>query len=103
MLKEAADKALKIVGQTQDLVVISPRSLADALNQEAESLNHVLQPWVRRGAFRWIDVSAPSIQRWVIHNNAAREASPNTAALPIRYEAASGINSDPKVGRSNVD
>jgi uncharacterized protein (DUF58 family) len=61
---EAANKAFQIVGTTQDLIVISPRSLETA-QQADESIAPTIAHWVRRGSFRWIDVSDSSIDRWI--------------------------------------
>ena len=67
VVDEAARKALQIVGNTQDLIVISPRSL-DQVKQLDPSLSNTIIPWVRRGSFRWIDVSDSSIERWVVRD-----------------------------------
>ncbi len=66
LLREAAEKALHVVGQTQDLVVVSTRDLTEAVGSD-ESLSNMLQPWIRRGSIRWINVSR-EIDRWVVRD-----------------------------------
>ena len=64
---DAAKKALQIVGNAQDLIVVSPRSL-DEVKQIDASVAMTITPWVRRGSFRWIDVSDSSIDRWIVRD-----------------------------------
>ncbi len=62
-IDEAAKKVLHIVGHTQDLIVISSRSFSDVKNDD--TLMRTISPWVRRGSFRWIDVSDSEVDRWI--------------------------------------
>lgn len=67
-LAMAATQSLQIVGQPQDMIVISPRSFAAA--QASDPLvSETFAPWVRRGAFKWIDVSTQA-DRWVVREHA---------------------------------
>ena len=63
-IDEAAKKVLHVVGHTQDLIVISPRSL-NQVKQHDEGLRQTISPWVRRGSFRWINVNGGEIDRWI--------------------------------------
>ncbi len=63
-IDEAAKKVLHIVGHTQDLIVISPRSFSDVKHDDA-ALMQTIAPWVRRGSFRWINVSGSEVDRWI--------------------------------------
>lgn len=63
-IDDAVRRVFHIVGHTQDLIVISPRSF-DAVKQEDEALTQTISPWVRRSSFRWINVSGPEIDRWI--------------------------------------
>lgn len=74
---DATEQASRLVGPTQDLVVISTRSMDQAMAAES-SLSAVLQPWIRRSSLRWIDVSGPDFERWVIRDT----ASPDPAVQP---------------------
>jgi uncharacterized protein (DUF58 family) len=67
---EAVKKALHIVGATQDLIVISPRSL-DAVKESDPSIATTISMWVRRGSFRWIDVSDSDIDCWIRRDTVA--------------------------------
>lgn len=62
-LEEAAAKAMAIVGYTQEMVVVSPRSLSAVREHEKEFLSSA-SPWLRRSSLRWIDVSR-DLDRWV--------------------------------------
>lgn len=64
---EAASKAIQIVGHTQDLIVISPRSL-DEVKRADPSIAKMLSPWVRRGRFRWIDVGESEVEQWILRD-----------------------------------
>mgnify|MGYP002063391454 CR=1 FL=1 len=55
-LDQATMKAIQIVGRWQDLIVISPRSRQQVM-QSAPDFQQTISPWLRRGTFRWIDVS----------------------------------------------
>ncbi len=72
-LREAVARTLKVVGKTQDLIVVSPRPLATAMSSEP-TLVDTIAPWVRRGAFRWIDVNDREVNRWVAQPT--RESTP---------------------------
>lgn len=63
-LTDAVNKAFHIVGTTQDLIVISPRSREAAQAADA-SIAPTISHWTRRGSFLWIDVSDSSIDRWI--------------------------------------
>ncbi|MFK8111008.1 MAG: DUF58 domain-containing protein [Rubripirellula sp.] len=63
-LSEAARRALAVVGQTQDLIVISPRSLKEAKQRDPD-FSDTIAPWMRRGSFKWIDVGR-QIDQWTI-------------------------------------
>ncbi|TWU46316.1 hypothetical protein Poly51_57120 [Rubripirellula tenax] len=69
-LREAANRALRIAGAAQDLVVISSRSLADARIADP-LLNETIAPWTRRNAFRWINTRDREIQRWAIRKESS--------------------------------
>jgi uncharacterized protein (DUF58 family) len=60
----AATKALHAVGQPQDLVVISSRSFL-GVKQSDRSITNTVAPWLRRGSFKWIDVST-QVDQWVV-------------------------------------
>lgn len=82
-LTEAAEKAIRIVGNTQDLVVISSRSLAQARQANDSSgdvpLADVIAPWVRRGAFRWIDVTDVKNEAWFSRAASSKMAGDHAA------------------------
>lgn len=64
----AVRSAMAIGGTSQDLVIVSPRSFADASAQLASdgiSLRELLSPWARRRTFRWIDVSDDATAQWI--------------------------------------
>ena len=63
-LGDAIQGAMDAVGPTRDLIVLSPRSMDSALQQEP-SLAPILSLWRQRGTLRWIDVTAPDVLRWV--------------------------------------
>jgi hypothetical protein len=63
-IDQAAKKVLHIVGHTQDLMVISPRSFRDVTNDDG-ALTQTISPWVRRGSFRWINVNDAEVDRWI--------------------------------------
>lgn len=86
---EAANKAFQIVGTTQDLIVISPRSL-DMAKESDETIAPTISHWVRRGSFNWLDVSDPSIDRWVRRD----EIPAAKAARNSRTESAAPINTE---------
>ena len=70
----ALAEAQRSVGQQQDLVVISPRTLKDAVAMNPE-LPAALQPWTRRNALLWIDVSGRAIEQWVLPNSAGQASA----------------------------
>jgi uncharacterized protein (DUF58 family) len=61
---EAAEKAIRMVGYSEELIVISPRSSSAARRDQPE-LFRGLGTWLRRGALRWIDVSQ-DLQHWAV-------------------------------------
>ncbi len=71
-LQSAIQQATQIVGRGQDLLVISPRSLEQAL-AEVDDLQRCLAPWMRTGSFRWINVSSREVEQWVV--SARKESS----------------------------
>ena len=68
---DAATAALNSVSAIQDLVVISTRPMADAIDEEND-LKQAIQPWMRRSSFRWIDVHDPQIDRWIAGDTISR-------------------------------
>jgi uncharacterized protein (DUF58 family) len=62
-LAEATRKAMEMVGPSRDLIVISPRSL-ELVHLTHPGLVKSLNPWIRRGAFRWINVDSEADQ-WI--------------------------------------
>ena len=80
-LKAAVQQVTQSVGRGQDLLVISPRSLQDAVS-DAEDLKPCLAPWMRTGSFRWINVGSRELEQWVVgsrHENRVRESSQTNA------------------------
>jgi uncharacterized protein (DUF58 family) len=74
-LSEAVGKAMRMVGYTQHLVVVSPRSM-QAAQRDEESVRAAISYWVRRGSVQWIDVSR-ELERWVRIEPAEPSASPS--------------------------
>ncbi|MGI9467266.1 MAG: DUF58 domain-containing protein [Rubripirellula sp.] len=74
-LQAALTKSTQIVGRGQDLLVISPRSLAEASGENDALLKH-FAPWMRTGSFRWINVSSREIEQWI--DSPRKEASKST-------------------------
>ncbi|TWU51334.1 hypothetical protein Poly59_29260 [Rubripirellula reticaptiva] len=62
---EAAQQTLRLVGNTQNLIVISPRTLAFAKLADPK-LIQALAPWTYRTDFRWICTSDRDLDRWVV-------------------------------------
>lgn len=91
-LGEAALKALHIVGQTQDLIVVSTRDLPDALRDD-DSLSNVLQPWVRRGSIRWINVGR-ELDHWVMREATTGEPGATPASLPEQGQPAETLRTE---------
>ena len=60
-------EAIQIVGHTQDLLVISPRSM-EQVKQSDPSISRTISPWVQRGTFRWINVGHVLIDRWIVRD-----------------------------------
>lgn len=60
---EAISKAEQLVGQFQDIIIVSPRSLEEACRANSK-LSERISPWVRRGCLKWIDVSDTSASGW---------------------------------------
>ena len=80
-LKAAVQQVTQSVGRGQDLLVISPRSLQDAVS-DAEDLKPCLAPWMRTGSFRWINVGSRELEQWVVgsrHENRVSESSQTNA------------------------
>ena len=81
-VKDAAKQLLNLGGAKRDLVVISSRSQPDAIGQaelaelnltkSGQTLAEVFEPWIRRGALRWIDVSNADFQTWIVSNQISR-------------------------------
>jgi hypothetical protein len=72
VVDQAAKKAIQIVGRSQDLIMISPRSL-EQVKQADPHVRETIAPWVRRGTFRWIDVRDRSLDRWIARDPVPRE------------------------------
>ncbi len=66
-LADAANQVLHMVGRTQDLIVVSPRSMKQVLESDTK-FAETIQPWLRRGAVRWIDVGSAELDRWVVRD-----------------------------------
>lgn len=66
----AAAGAMRMVGNTQDMIVISPRSFVDAKATDP-TLAESFAPWIRRGAFRWINVTGRESERWIVRDEPA--------------------------------
>ncbi len=71
-LAEAAGKAMRMVGYTQEMVIISPRSMRSVKSEDPDFLKAV-SPWIRRGSLRWIDVST-ELEQWVVEDMSAKES-----------------------------
>ncbi|MGI9473423.1 MAG: DUF58 domain-containing protein [Rubripirellula sp.] len=67
-LTKAVSEAIHVVGHTQDMIVVSTRSLEEA-KQADSGLARTLAPWIRRGTFRWINVSGRELDRWIVRSN----------------------------------
>jgi uncharacterized protein (DUF58 family) len=63
-LVQAVRHAIRTVGYTQDLLVISTRSMNSVKEADPDFLDAASR-WLRRGSFRWIDVST-ELDRWVV-------------------------------------
>lgn len=88
-IDEAVKKVLHIVGHTQDLVVISPRSYSSVKDHDSE-LKQSIAPWLRRGSFRWIDVSSQQVHQWISRNDRGSVTASNTdPTAALTSEAAS--------------
>ena len=83
-LSEAVGKAMQMVGYTQQLVVISPRSMQSAQRDE-ESFRSAISHWVRRASVQWIDVSR-ELERWV----QMESADPRTTRTEVESPEISG-------------
>lgn len=70
-IRAAAANAIRMVGNTQDMIVISPRSFVDAKAADPE-LAQSFAPWIRRGSFRWIDVTSRDAERWIVREESAQ-------------------------------
>lgn len=64
-LAEAIEKVSLLFGRAQDLVVLSPRSLEAAGVGRDDELSAALHPWKRGGRLCWINVTDPSVERWI--------------------------------------
>jgi len=62
-LTEAVADAVASGGRIRDLIVVSPRSMPDAVAAGPDELTRLLQGWSRRGAVRWFEVTDPNVQR----------------------------------------
>ncbi|TWU40410.1 hypothetical protein Poly41_12420 [Novipirellula artificiosorum] len=59
LFADAMLKARSTAGRFRDMVVISPRSIEDAMSELPEQTGAQLGTWLRRGALRWVNVSDP--------------------------------------------
>jgi uncharacterized protein (DUF58 family) len=66
-LVAAVSQAIDIVGQSQDLIVISPRGW-EQVKQAQPALLPAIARWVRRGTFRWLNVGDQTIQQWIVRD-----------------------------------
>ncbi len=88
---DAVEKAMRIDGPTRDLIVISPRSLKRA-TADNDALAAMIQPWIRRGAMRWINVSSSELDRWVLTKSSMNANQNSRVGVPAR--SVSPANSD---------
>jgi len=75
-LVEAANKAVQLVHSTRDLVVVSPRSMEEVQAKEPD-LTSAIAPWKRRGSLRWINVTAPEFDQWVVRESVDANGVPS--------------------------
>ncbi len=85
-LGEAAEKAMRMVGYTQDLIVVSPRSMQSVKIADPDFVA-AIAPWLRRGSLCWIDVST-DLAAWVVQEAAA--------AGSLSLEKAQAASAEPK-------
>ncbi len=78
----AANKAMRMVGNTQDLIVVRARSFADA-KQSDPAVIEALAPWIRRGAFSWINVAGREVDRWIVRDGSSGERSSPPRETPF--------------------
>ena len=78
-LADAIRAAGDVVGQTQDMIVVSSRSRSDAESADPKLLK-IIAPWLRRGSFRWINVGGREIDRWIVNRD--HESVSDTDASP---------------------
>ncbi|MGB7326803.1 MAG: DUF58 domain-containing protein [Rubripirellula sp.] len=77
---EATQQTLRLVGNTQNLVVVSPRTLADAKLADPK-LADALAPWTYRTDFRWICTSDRDLDRWVVREETDAKFQPVPQSL----------------------
>ena len=86
-MTEAAQKAIKIVGYTQELIVVSSRSMGSVRKDNPE-LFQGLGVWLRRGALRWIDVGS-DLDGWVVQGAVPGASSQQVSESPGKSPAKS--------------
>ena len=82
-LTDAVAESIHVVGHTQDVIIVSTRSLEDA--KEADpAIATTLSPWIRRGTLRWINVSGRELDRWVVRTSRGVAVDPQRKATAPR-------------------
>jgi uncharacterized protein (DUF58 family) len=71
-LCEALTEAFQSGGRRQDLVIVSTRSMSDAIRCEPE-LKEAIAVWNRQNVLRWIDVRSSDFERFVADKNNGRK------------------------------
>ncbi len=79
-LYDAAEKTRRIVGSTQNLIVISSRTFAEA-KQSDPKLVEAVAPWVKRNQFRWIHTGQRELDQWVSRETA--DSSAKATPTPV--------------------
>ncbi|MEM9646273.1 MAG: DUF58 domain-containing protein [Planctomycetota bacterium] len=88
-LHQALDRAVSLTGVPRDLIIVSPRSRAKAIREDAD-LKLSLQGWGRRGQVRWLDVNSDDVKRMI-----------DEAELTSRVDHANPPQSAPQEHRSS--
>ncbi|EMI19466.1 membrane protein containing DUF58 [Rhodopirellula maiorica SM1] len=60
----AFEQSASLSGRSQDVVVLSPRSMQQAIDGLDPDLHKRLENWLRRGRLRWLDLSSPAGSHW---------------------------------------
>ncbi|GAA5504938.1 DUF58 domain-containing protein [Novipirellula caenicola] len=60
----AFEQSVSLSGRSQDVVMLSPRSMQQAIDGVAPSLQKRLDNSFRRGRLRWLDLSSPAGSHW---------------------------------------